>query len=458
MLLLPCPDVQLTISQALSPAVQTITYLFVLTASIEISAASGKTAPRQVCAAVLPEGALWPYITHALLEFDPVQVRYVGDKLTKLVACVAQGAEQTQNYVPAIQLLHHVILRLDHSSSTFTSTHYLFIRLCLVAQAYSEAVDILDRPLYHIPTDVTKPAEARSSKYLCSAHESSVAYLTPTTGLTQKITSRMYLEFYLMAGMCHMALRQYQKALFFLEVVLVAPTQQNVASAIMVEAYKKWLLLKLLVTGTEPTIPKAASQTALRYIKTIAKPYECVAQAFKGQSLDHLRAEIEAGDEIWQEDNNYGLVVEVYQAFRKFSVLRLGKTFAAIPIAEVARRTSPDLHDLGETLAYVESLIARGDLNAVITATPKGVDILRFLPESAVKTEAQVEQDLALKIQELRLLLKHVNDLDYRMEVSREYIDCLKKLKKIKDDDKRSGVGSGHRAMDDIDEDMMEEY
>lgn len=265
-----------------------------------------------------------------------------------------------------------------------------------------------------------------------------------------------------MGAMCYMALRRYKEAMFFLEVVLTAPTAQNVASSIMVDAYKKWLLVGLVVNGVAPPVPKSVSQTAMKNIRAVAKPYECVADAFKGSSIGQLRAEIEVGNAIWQEEGNYGLMVEVYEAFRKFAVLRLGKTFAALSLDEIAKRTSPDPNSLEETRSYLEGLIANGELSALITDSESSRSpILRFLPASASgKSEIQVETALASQTQELQMLLKHIQDTEHRMETSREYIDWLKKLKKMRDEEeKNGGSGNGRTAtVDDVDEDMMEEY
>ncbi|EXJ88878.1 hypothetical protein A1O3_01942 [Capronia epimyces CBS 606.96] len=458
---IPAEDLAATqdILTTVSPTAHTIVYLYALLATIEASSGTGKVAPREIPPAVLPEGLLWPHILRILLEFDPIQVRYCGAQLLRLVDYVASGAEQTSNYIPAIQLLHHVILRLDSTSSTLTSTHRSFVRLCLLSQAYMEAIDILDRPIYHIPTSLV---DQRTYKSLCTSSDPTWTYLNSATGLTHPLSSRSYLEYYLLGGMCYMAVKRYKDALFFLEVVITAPVVQNIASSVMVEAYKKWLLVGLLLTGVAPTIPQSASQSAMKHIRAVAKPYECIADAFKSGHAEKLRAEIEAGDNIWQDECNYGLIVEVFQAFRKFSVLRLGSTFVALSVAEVAKRTSPEPTNLDETRSYLQNLIASGEIKAEISDPDGNKDqILRFHPGLASsKSEMEVEANLAAQTRQLQSLLGHVQDAEHRMEVTKEYIEYLKKLKKVKDEEKKnSGPGNGRTATaDDIDEDMMEEY
>ena len=450
-------------SQNLPPTIHTIAYLYTLNAAIDQVSASGKAAPRQLAASLLPEDSLWPYITQILLHFDPIQVRYAGGYLEKLVAVVARGAEQTRNFIPAIQLLHGVILQLDPSSSTFTSTHHTYIRLCLQASAYSEAIDILDRPIYHIPAVLDKQTAARSYDYLCSTHDTSATYLTPNTGLTLKITSRGYLEYYVWGALCYMAVGEYKKAITFLEIVILAPAQPQAASLIQVEAYRKWVLLSLLVYGRVKDI-KGSQTSTMRHIKPVAKPYDCIAEAFKSRDIQRLQAEMAEGGDIWNADSNHGLMIEVFHAHRRFAVKNLGKTYAALSVTEVAKQTSPGPNNTSETLSYLRNLIETGRLNATLTPSKDGQDqILRFLPDSAgQKPETVVEQELALKTQQLQLLLKQVSDVDHRTELSKEYIDYLRKLKRTRDEDSKKDSGGGSKgkgaSVDEFDEDVMEEF
>ena len=407
---------------------------------------------------MLPNGVLWPHITALLSEFDPIQVRYVGAEFYKIVSVVVSGAEQTSIYTPAIVLLHNTILRLDPTSSTLSSTHYYFIRLCLYARAYEEAADILNRSIYHIPASLDKASTGRTYQYLCSA-ESSAAYLTPGTGLTEKFSCRTYLEYYLYGGMVFIALKEWETALFFLEVCLASPSS-NTASIVQVEAYKRFVLVGLLHNNRIPKAPKTANPSAMKNVRAIAKAYDCLADAFKSQGSDRFRAEVAEGQSLWSQDCNAGLVLQLFDAFRKYAVIRLSKTFVALSIAEVARRTSADPSDVNGTAAYVTSLISKGELNAELTAPSNRGDqmpILRFLPSVATtKTEAQLQQDLAAQTGELRKILKHVSDNDHRLEITKEYIGFLQKLKTQKEQTVKDGAAGGSEAQfEDIDEDMM---
>jgi COP9 signalosome complex subunit 3 len=397
-------------------------------------------------------------MTNILLNFDPIQVRYAGGCLNDIVQAVVRGAEESNNHVPAIQLLNAAILRLDPTSSTLTSTHCSYVHLCLRAGAFADAINIIDRPIYHIPGGMDKQTEARSYKHRCSVHESSASYLTVGSGLTRKVTGQMLLEYNYMSALSYMALGQYSKAILFLEVVLVAPTANGVTHKIAIEAYKKWLLVNLLVLGSVPEYPRPVYSATLRVIRSVTKPYEAVAEAFKHRDSSHLEAEMQEGGQIWNNDGNVGLLLEVLQAHRKWSVLRMAKLFASIPVSQVDSYV-PTGPESTPTQDYLQTLIVQGDLRATMTPSADGSDqILRFLPEKiGSRSEAEIEANLHNQSQQLQNFIKHVNETEHRMQISKEYVDMLKKLKKNRDDDIKQGPGGAKSTMppEEMDEDMM---
>ena len=68
------------------------------------------------------------------------------------------------------------------------------------------------------------------------------------SGLSSKLSSKDYLQYFLYGGMIYMALKQWRKALHFLGIVVSMPIAGSL-SMIMVEAYKKWILVGLLEKG-----------------------------------------------------------------------------------------------------------------------------------------------------------------------------------------------------------------
>ena len=188
-------------------------------------------------------------------------MRYVGHDLRRLIETFTRVADITSNVRPfadnlvaeadciqpllVIPIVRTVILRVDPSSSCFTSTHTVFIRLCLRAKAYTEALDVLDKDILHFPTNGEK---MYNLPLLCGHHETSATYITSTSQLSADLNYRDHLLYFLYGGMIYIGLKNWERALLFLEIVVMSPTE-NTASMIQVEAYKKSVLTSLIATG-----------------------------------------------------------------------------------------------------------------------------------------------------------------------------------------------------------------
>lgn len=113
-----------------------------------------------------------------------------------------------------------------------------------------------------------------------------------------------------------------------------------------------------------------------------------------------------------------------------------------------------------EVTAYIETLIAGGQLNAQLerTSRPELGVILRFFLDPTqgplAKTEKQQQQALLEQTERTQALAAQVKSADYRLGLSKEFVEHIKRQQK-----KVANSGGGD-AMDlqfddNIDEDMM---
>ena len=145
-------------------------------------------------------------------------------------------------------------------------------------------------------------------------------------------------------------------------------------------------------------------------------------------------------------------------AFRKFTVLKLGKTYASITIPDVTKSTSSDPSNVLETANYLQWLISTGQLNASIIqrgSDPQGW-ILKFCEEGPSKSEAQQLRDLKDTEARIQDLAARITESDRRVGLSKEYLEwCRKAEAKGKEDSSGSGIqGMMDEYMHD-DEDVM---
>ncbi|MCJ1251285.1 hypothetical protein MMC30_008516 [Trapelia coarctata] len=418
----------------LDPAINTLPYLYTLLAHISNNQ-DAKQGGASVAKAFPPGEQLWQKMLVFMESFDPVQVRYAGAQWLSLVETVARSAETSQKPITAITPIRTAMLRLDPSTSCFTSTHLLFVRLCLHTKAFQDALPILDNDIFHFPTVDHNPRS--SPPQLSEQHESSYAFITTSSGLSQNLNYQDHLRYFLYGAMLYLGLKNWKRTLLFLELVVVSPAI-NTASMIQVEAYKKWILVGLLLKGRPMVMPKNTNSQAAKFMKAIGKPYEVLANAFKDKNSEKLYAEFYAAQNVWQNDCNMGLVLQVLEASRRFRILRLERIYAAIPISVVAQLTSPQPENHAETEAYVTSLIASGQLNATLgpsTDSTKG-SMLRFSTTSTggplARSETQQFEDLTRQTAKFVQLSKHIKATERRMELSKEYVDWARKNRRNK--------------------------
>lgn len=143
--------------------------------------------------------------------------------------------------------------------------------------------------------------------------------------------------------------------------------------------------------------------------------------------------------------------------------MKLQKTYIALYIRDVAHRTSSNPADYSETLQYVSSLISSGQLNATLVESPVGAEtaVLRFPtasdPGPQTRTEEQLSQDLHAQTSRITTLNDHVRDIEWRLGLSKDYLESTKKLHKNKDAGGYTDFNSATPINDDFiaDEDMM---
>ena len=203
---------------------------------------------------------------------------------------------------------------------------------------------------------------------------------------------------------------------------------------------------------------------------SLAKPYIAFSKVFeesieREQNSRRLVAEAQAGESIWFEDCNAGLVGQVIHAFRQFSVQHLEDTYAALTVADIARHTSPDPTGYEETGQYVIRLISSGLLNATICQTSADPQtwVVRFLGSSKegnrIRSEEQQHEDVVQQTRKIKALMDYVREADRQLETSREYVQEASKAKKARMDGggMDETIGSHYPIGFDQDEDMMAE-
>ena len=147
------------------------------------------------------------------------------------------GFEQSKVLAHIIPLRND-IFRLDRTAGTLTILHLSFVQNCLALRTFREALPILQATIHTLHTSSKFPGGDGASKD-CSLSE-------PIK--LEKLTTGDVHEYFLSGAMIYIGLSMWEEAKLYLEHVLVSPSQGN-PTALMVEAYKKWVLVGCIIEG-----------------------------------------------------------------------------------------------------------------------------------------------------------------------------------------------------------------
>ncbi|KAL4781908.1 hypothetical protein BJX76DRAFT_333906 [Aspergillus varians] len=435
--------------EAVSPAIHSLSFLYLL--RFQIQHARNRT-KRDIPDDLLPGGILWKQTIRFLRSFDPIQIRYAGYEWRQLVELVAGAAQAVSKPFLAVRIIGDALERLD-TSGVFTSMHLILVKLALLSSSYTHALPIVDKRLCHFPAD-TEYAHTEST--LCSEHDSNGPFITESSGFSTKLTYRDHLQFYLYSAMIYMAVKKWDQASHCLSVVISSPAANSV-SKIMVEAYKKWILANLLWHGKLSSTPRLVAPHVMRIYQSLARPYISLAEAFEKGDLEKLSAEINLGQSIWRADNNAGLVSQIFEAYDKFIIIKLGRTFSALAMPDVLQRASScskGSHDIEE---FVVSLVMSNALRATVSQSSSNQDttMLRFslCTQSRAFREDYIRARLVQRRLALNTIARGIAQTEQTLELSQENLHFIAKNQKWNGDSEKPGASEAGGG--DIDEDLM---
>jgi COP9 signalosome complex subunit 3 len=213
------------------------------------------------------------------------------------------------NTTQGIQVLTVAIEKIQLMESQLTPLHADLCQLCLCSKLFNPALHFLD-------IDITTIASSDDN---------------------QDATTKYFLLYYYYGGMIYSAVKNYDRALYYFEVAISTPAMAM--SHIMLESYKKYILISLILRGKPITIPKYSSQVIGRFMKPLSQQYHELSNVYINNGTpDAVRAVITKYQEAFVRDNNLGLVKQVLATLYKKKIQRLTKTFLTLSLSDVASR------------------------------------------------------------------------------------------------------------------------
>jgi len=260
------------------------------------------------------------------------QVRYATDSYAELCHKLTALLVEKKQPMRGIGMLSQAITKIQLIPSQLTSIHADLCQLCLLAKCMKPAVQFLNVDI----TDISKEGGLYDAKH--------------------------FLLYYYYGGMIYTALKQYDRALYFYETAITTPSMA--VSHIMLESYKKFILVSLLVHGKIPSLPKYTSQVVARYIKPLCQHYHDLATSYQTLNPTEVQNVITKHTDTFNRDKNMGLVKQCVTALYKKNIQRLTKTFLTLSLADMANRVQ--LSSPQDAEKYVLHMIEDGEIFATI--------------------------------------------------------------------------------------------
>lgn len=279
--------------------------------------------------------------TLLLINFAPQDLQ----GKTKLVGGVARAyAHCCTNYIPAtakraLWALLQVLEKMRYRE--LTPVHTAVCMLALFTKHLYSAVHVIEDPLYKIDRE------------------------------SSGVGPSDVILYYYYAGSIALATKQYSAASRLYELALAVPCE--VAHSAAVEAYKKLVLVHLLVHGESYSAPRFISPSLSKAVKALAEPYSKLAKTFteilKGtEAPGALHALLAEHSCTWKKDQNGGFVGQVKKVLLKHRIRRLTRTYVTLSYAHIEEMLSDP-----STLKVLFSMIHSGELPAKVDEVAKVV-------------------------------------------------------------------------------------
>ncbi|CBJ27166.1 conserved unknown protein [Ectocarpus siliculosus] len=225
------------------------------------------------------------FLEHCNWHQVTIAPRHLGSVCEKFgQVCISEGRASE-----ALLPLRSAAIKMDGDRSSLTPLHPEFLQCCIAAKCYSLGSRFMDdRPIFGVEPVATG--------------------LTPVH----------FLRHFYYGGIVYIGAKQWKGALDSFLMLLTIPA--NVLSSLVIEGYKKMMLVSLIISGEVPPLPKYASNSVTRHLKSHTSDYEALVSCFQAGDVKGLNAAVVAGSEkfiqvgLAHADDAQGYILNMVEA------------------------------------------------------------------------------------------------------------------------------------------------
>ena len=282
---------------------------------------------------VVPTPSLYEKAWQFSLQFSPIQHRLFYSELQKFAQILS-----AQSNAQACQILVNITERLTQGIY-YSSIHECALFACLNNMEYQVALPILQ--------DLTEFNENDSK------------------------SSKSYLKYQYYRGLILLKLRNFTGAVSAFTSALHMPG--HATSSIQIEAYKKFVLVSLLLKGKLLAIPQDFNNFLMMAGKRTGgnsgSLYQKLACGVEELDFKSVQDTCTTNRSTFEEDGNTGLVNVVKKSMVSFKILELARIFVSISIAQVEQMIGKVALEFIAPMRLdqkITNMIEKGKVNGVV--------------------------------------------------------------------------------------------
>jgi len=282
-----------------------------------------------------------------------------------------------------VRVLVTAVEKVRDSPEHLTWIHADALQLALVAKLVKPVLGLLQQRVLHVSKDCMQP--------------------------------RDFLLYFYYGGMCFAAVKEMSKALDMFQLAFTMPCQA--LNEIMVETYKKFVLVSLIVHGEVQTLPKYTASLVQRLIKNCCSEYNEVATACGTHEVTEVQSSVEKHKALLQRDNNYGLAKQVLEAVYSRNIQRLTQTFVTLSLGDIGEQVK-----LGDAAQAKKRVLDMIEGNMIVATIDEQMGMVSFDTEPDKTSSQQLLLRLTAQIQTSMELNNKLRAVDEQMSASPAYL------------------------------------
>ncbi|KAL3994167.1 PCI domain family protein [Acanthocheilonema viteae] len=325
--------------------------------------------------------------------FDSMQISFIPDIYVLLFRKVYEYCLlQINKPARGIMLLSNSInVLVKDEKNVLTSLHSCLFCLCLKARIHHPAM-----PFLHLAVPrIFKETANQTGPYM---------------------DPKWVVLYFYYGGLLYAVLGRYEEAFAMMQKACCMPA--NAPSAIVVRAYKIYVLLSLLLHGKTYHLSNYRSPVMVRSIIPLCPDYSALGRICENEEENFDKASaifeyLETHYASFEKDKTVGLVKLVVRSIRENSIKRLSECFISISLSDVARRCHLDDSDHAEV--YLRDMNRDGKIGVLIDMK-QGIAYFDDMKTEADEHEVDKAANIIYK---LDALMKQFDD---RIRVNPSYI------------------------------------